>query len=146
MRLKLIAIIALIGGPIAAITGISQKKTFDQIKATGIEVPGTLEKGESSKRKGVTSYKFDVAFTTKDGKPMLKNMSLPSSFVKPRLSGDSIANWDVTVKYLPSDPKECFVVGAENDPSEIIYGGGAAGVLGLAGTLWMLKKRKAGMA
>ena len=141
MRIKLLAVLALVGGPIVAFVSYSKKQTFDKIVTEGVEVDGTLEKGESTKRKGVTSYKFDVAWKTKEGKSFTKNMSLSSSFVKPRLNGDSITDWDVKVKYLPSDPNEAFVVGAESDPKSGIYGGGVVGLLGLAGTAWMFRKR-----
>lgn len=144
MRLKLIAIIAAIAGPIVVFTGLSQKKVHEKLAAEGVKAPGTIDGGETrSGRKRGKTYKLDFSFTTKDGKVISKKgMSMPKSFVETHVQNDTITDDRIEVVYLPSDPNTCQVVGVESSHQAMIYGGAAIGVAGLAGVGFMLKRKK----
>jgi Protein of unknown function (DUF3592) len=143
MRLKYIALIALIGGPIIAFSGYSEKKDHEKIVAEGVKVEGVITGGESSKRRRRgTTYTFDIEFKTKDGKAVKKNLSVPKSFVDAHVQGDTITNDKVEVLYLPSDPNKCEVVGVKSEHEAMLYGGSVAGAAGLLGTVLIFRKKR----
>ena len=143
MRLKLLAIIALIAGPVVAIVGFSKKSEHEQIVKEGLQAEGVITGGKSSKRRrSGTTYKFDIEFQTKDGKRITKNMAVPKSFVDAHVTGDTITSDAVEVLYLPSDPNKCEVAGVGSDHEAMMYGGAAAGIAGLIGTVLIFRKKR----
>lgn len=147
MRLKLIALIALIGGAILAVAGFSSKQDHEKIVKEGLKAEGVITGGESSRgRRSGTTYKFDIEFQTADGKPIKKNMVVPKSFVEAHVTGDTITSNAVEVLYLASDPNKCEVAGVGSDHEAMMYGGGAAGVAGLVGTMLSFRKKRAPVA
>jgi hypothetical protein len=142
MRLKLLAIVALVAGPILCYTGYSKKQIHEKIVAEGVKVDGVITGGESTKRRrSGTTYKFDISFTTKEGRSMSSNLVVPKSFVDAHVTGDTITSDKVDVIYLPSDPSKCEVVGVESDHQAMLYGGALAGVVGMVGTGMMLRRK-----
>jgi len=144
MRLKLIAILALIAGPILAVSGYKDKQSHEKLVAEGVKVEGEITGGESSKRRrSGKTYKFDIAFETKEKRVIKKTLTVPKSFVDSHTSGETITNPKVEVLYLPSDPTQCEVVGVDSDHEAMLYGGTLAGLAGLVGTIVMVRKKRA---
>jgi hypothetical protein len=142
MRLKFLAVVALVGGPILCYTGYDQKQTHEKIVAEGVKVDGVITGGESSKRRrSGTTYKFDISFNTKEGRSMNKTLVVPKSFVDAHVTGETITSDKVEVLYLPSDPSKCEVVGVSSDHEAMLYGGAVVGVVGMVGTGLMLRKK-----
>ncbi len=140
--MKFLAFAALVGGPICAYNGFSDKRTHEKLEAEGVNVEGILTGGESSKgRRSGTTYKLDVVYVTQDKRPFKKTLTVPEEFVKTHVSGNTITSEQVEVRYLPSDPATCELVGAKSDHEAKLYGGAAVGLAGLVATGMMFRKR-----
>ena len=93
MRLKVIAVIALVAGPILTVAGYKEKQAHEKIVAEGVKVEGLITGGQSFKRRKTgTTYEFDISFETKEGTLVKKNLVVPKSFVDTHVSGETITN------------------------------------------------------
>lgn len=143
MRLKLLAIVALIGGPIF---GYSVRKEMQEravIEKDGVTVPGVIVDGETSTRKGNKTTRFNIEYATPDGKKTVKKFRVPKTFAETYVKGDALVRDDVQVRCLASDPEKSILVGAGNGNPEMEYIGYGLGLVGLVGTGFMFRRKKA---
>jgi hypothetical protein len=143
MRNKLIAIAALIAGPILIFSGLQDRKNIETIEAEGISVPAVIDGGETKSRKGVKSFKLEVRYRTQSGEQLTKTFTAPRAYVQKHvdLDSNSIIDDRVEVRYLAADPSKAVLVGAPEDPMTLVYIGIAAAVGGLGGTIYLFRKR-----
>jgi hypothetical protein len=142
-RLKLLAIIALIGGPILAYHTHQEMNERAQIQNDGVTVPGVITDGKVRKKRGSRSYTFDVTYATPDGKTATKNFSVPKKFAENYVQNDAFIRHDVEVRCLPANPDVAFIVGAGDGSPELEYVGYGLGAVGLVGTGLMFRKKTA---
>ena len=142
-RLKLLAVGALIGGPILAYHTHQEISEREKIQQEGVTVPGVVTDGKVRKKRGSRSYTFDVAYATPDGKTVTKNFSVPKAFAEKYVENEAFVRHDVEVRCLPSDPNVAFIVGAGDGNPEMEYVGYGIGAVGLVGTGLMFRKKTA---
>lgn len=144
-KYSIIAAIAIVAGPFLTFHGIEEGKRLEELDKAGVTVPGEIVGGESQtggKRRS-SSYKFDVAFTPKDGQVTTQTFKVKSDFFKSHVSGDSISDPAVQVKYIPAKLEEAVIVGGSTDDKhffELGIGVAIAGLITLIICL-VLKKR-----
>jgi hypothetical protein len=143
MRIKLLAIAALIAGPVLAYMGYQEKQRIAQIEKDGVEVQGVPMSGEMKKgRKGSRSYKLTVDYPDKDGKVVEHEFKVTRSFFESISSGDQITVETVPVKMLPGDPHQALIVGGSDDDRAMFPVGIGAFVLGGAGTAFLFGRKQ----
>lgn len=142
MRLKLLAICALIGGPILGYTTRQELNQRALIEKEGVTVPGIIKDGEEKKgRRGSKTIKLNVAYQLPSGKLANKTFTVPQSFADQYVKGTELVRDDVQVRCLPSDPAAAILVGAGDGSPEMEYIGYGLGVVGLVGTGFMFRRR-----
>lgn len=142
-RLKLLAIVALIGGPALALHTRNEMNERAKIQQEGVTVPGVVTDGKVRKKRGSRSYTFDVAYATPDGKTVTKNFSVPKNFAEKYVQNDAFIRHDVEVRCVPSDPNVAFIVGAGDGNPELEYVGYGLGAVGLVGTGLLFRRKTA---
>lgn len=145
-RLKLVAIVALVAGPIVAYVGFKEKQRIGKIEKEGVEVVGVPTGGEERKgRKGGKTYKVTVAYplTGNTLPPQSKEFKVTSEFFKSISSGDQITVDTVKVKMLKDQPDEAIIVDGSDDDRALFPIGLGAFALGGIGTAVMFRKSAA---
>ncbi|MCW1921397.1 hypothetical protein OKA05_02465 [Luteolibacter arcticus] len=138
-RFKLVAIVALVAGPIVAFMGFKEKLRIDKIEKNGVEVAGIPTGGEMRKgRKGAKTYKINVVYPV--GGKNTKEFKVTRSYFETISSGDALTVDTVPVKYLADQPDEAIIVGGSDDDRAMLPFGIGAFVLGGAGTAFLFRK------
>ncbi|MES2593709.1 MAG: DUF3592 domain-containing protein [Verrucomicrobiota bacterium] len=142
-KIKLVAIAAVLLGPYAAYEGYKDKQMLAEMDKTGITVPGEITGGESSKRRRSSSYVFNVAYLPQGANaPMEKDFRVKSDFFKAHVSGDSVGDPKVEVRYLPTNPQTAIVVGGSTDDAALFPIGIGAAVVGLLVAIFMFTRKE----
>ncbi len=139
-KFKIAAVIAILVGPGLAFLGHKEKGRLENLDKNGTTVDGMITGGESSKRRKSSSYTFNVEYKKTDGKVAYRDFKVKSDFFKSHVSGDTISQPAVKVRYLESNPDEAVIVGGSTDDTAMFPAGIAALVLGL-GALGFMKAR-----
>jgi hypothetical protein len=145
-RLKILAVFALLAGPYFVYDSVKQQKIQERLKAEGIEVPGIITEGETSKRrKRSRKYNFTVEYQKQgeaNGAKISKQFSVGSSFFNAHVSGEVISDPMVTVVYNPANPDENVLKGDETDHGLMKNLGIGATILGLLGCIYFFRPKK----
>lgn len=137
-QIKLVAVIAILAGPFLAIQGYNTKQSLAELEKDGITVEGVIDGGESSSgRRRSSSYSFDVSFSPQTGVPQKKPFKVTSGFFKAHVSGDTISDPKVQVRYLPTNTDTAILVGGSTDNSWTFLVGIAACLGGLLTAIYM---------
>ena len=142
MRVLLFAIIGLIAGPFLTYQGYQAKQFNDLLNKEGIETNGIATEGHSSGGRRSRSYKLNVIFPVKDGKPVTKEFKVSSSYYKSIGSDGKITVDTVPVKYLANDPQQAIIVGGSDDDSILLWVGPLVAVASLGYLAYRLFGRK----
>lgn len=136
----LVGLILIAVGPFLTFTGHKEKTRLAQLEKDGATVEGYITGGESkSGRRRGTSYTFNVEFKTADGKAISRDFNMKSDFAKAHISGDSISDPNVKVRYLPADPDNAIIVGGSSDDALMFPIGIGLFVVGLGVTVYGFK-------
>ncbi len=142
-KIKLVAIAAVLLGPYAAYEGYKDKQMLAEMDKSGITVPGEIMGGESGGRRRSKSYNFDVAYTPQGASgPIEKDFKVKSDFFKAHVSGDSISDPKVEVRYLPTNPQTAIVVGGSSDDAALFPIGIGAAVVGLLVAIFLFTRKE----
>lgn len=142
-RLKLVAVVALVAGPVVAFLGFKEKQRIEKIEKSGVEVVGEPQGGEMRKgRRGAKTYKLQVKYPDTKGGSTTKEFKVTRKFFESISSGDSITAETVPVKLLADQPDEAIIVGGSDDDRAMFPVGIGAFVLGGVGTAIMFRKGK----
>lgn len=143
MRLKLVALIALIGGPILGYSIRQETNERAQIAKEGVTVPGVIQDGEvSTGRRGSKTTRFNVEYTIPSGQKTVKRFRVPGEFAEKYVKEGGLIRDDVEVRCLPSNPEKAILIGAGDGSPELEYVGYGAGVAGLVGTFLTFRRKK----
>jgi hypothetical protein len=142
MRLKLLAIVALIGGPALAYHTRQEMNQRALVEREGITVPGILTDGTVKTKRGSKTYKFEVTYATGDNAVHKKEFSVPKAFAQKYVQDDAFTRYDVEVRCLKSDPNIAFIVDAGDANPEMEPIGYGVGGVGLVGTFLLFRRRK----
>lgn len=144
MRFKLIAILALVVGPIMAFLGFKEKQRIGKIESDGVEVVGVPIGGEMKKgRKGAKTYTITVMYPDGKGAPLRKDFKVKRAYFESISEEDSITADTVPVKFLADQPDEAIIVGGSDDDRLMFPVGIGAFILGGVGTIFMFRPRRA---
>lgn len=133
-KFKLIAVIALLAGPIMAFMGYQDQQRLAALEKDGVTVPGFIEGGEWKRgKKGSKSYSFDVSYTPQSGAPQKQSFKINSDFFKAHATEQEVTDPNCQVRYLASDPKNAIVIGGSTDITALFGVGIGAAVIGLLG-------------
>ncbi|GEP41666.1 DUF3592 domain-containing protein [Brevifollis gellanilyticus] len=142
-KLKIISILAVLGGPFAAMEGYKDKQMLAEMEKSGVTVPGEIMGGESSKKRRSSSYSFDVAYTPQGAAaPVEKSFKVKADFFKAHVSGDSIGDPKVQVRYMPANPDSAIIVDGSTDDTALFPIGIGAAVVGLGVALFMFTRKE----
>lgn len=142
-RLKLIAVVALVAGPVVAFMGFKEKQRIEKIEKDGVEVAGVPMSGEMRKgRKGAKTYKIQVMYPHGKGAATTKEFKVTRGYYESITSGDTFTVETVPVKLLADQPEEAIIVGGSDDDRALFPVGIGAFVLGGVGTALMFRKGK----
>lgn len=138
-QIKIVAVIAVLAGPFLAIQGYNTKQSLAALEKDGITVEGTIEGGESRSggRRRSSSQSFDVSFSPQNGTPQKKSFSVTNPFFKAHVSGDTISDPKVQVRYLPTNVENSILVGGSTDNSWTFLAGIGGFVGGLLTAIYM---------
>ena len=140
-RIKLVAIVALIAGPILAFMGFKERQRVEKIEKDGVELVGVPTSGLLKKgRKGAKTYKVTVEYLSPKGAPQTKEFEVTRAFFESISSGDQITAETVPLKVLPDQPDQAIIVGGSSDDRAMFPVGIGAFVLGAAGTAFAFRK------
>jgi hypothetical protein len=145
-RLKLLAVAALIGGPILSYVIRNEVEERKLIEAEGVTVPGLVTDGKVKTKRGSKSYNFDVTYAPSGGSAITKNFSVPKSFAEQYVKDDAFVRYDVEVRHLPKDPQKAFIVGGSKPVPELEYVGYGLAAVGAIGTYFSFRKKKEALA
>jgi hypothetical protein len=129
-KLKIIAVLAIIIGPVLMVMAYLEKQEYDNIAKNGIETVGIpMVKTASAGRKSSRTYKVEVEY--KDETGATKNNTLKvSKELYDRVDAMPI----LRLKYLKADPSKMIVVGFPKSSAGGITGGLVVFLLGIGGT------------
>lgn len=140
-RLKLAALIGLIGGPAFAFVGFKEKQKIENIEKNGVEMTGVPMSGNLKKgRKGAKTYTLNVEYLDPKGAPHSKDFKVTGEFFESISNGTEITADTVPLKVLPDQPEEAIVVGGSDDDRFMFPVGLGAFVLGGVGTFFAFRK------
>jgi hypothetical protein len=145
-RLKLLAVAALIGGPILAYSIRNEVEERKLVEKDGKTVPGVVIDGDIRSKRGSKSYKFNVTYPAPDATPVTKKFSVPREFAERYVTNNTLVRDDVEVRYLPSDPQKAFLVGGNQPVPEMEYVGYGLAAVGAIGTYFSFRKKKETLA
>jgi hypothetical protein len=145
-RLKLLAVAALIGGPILSYVIRNEVEERKLIETEGVTVPGIITDGKIKSKRGSKSYKFDVTYVSADGGKVTKNFSVPKTFAEQYVQNDAFVRYDVEVRHLPKDPQKSFIVGGSKPMPELEYVGYGLAAVGAIGTYFSFRRKKETLA
>jgi Protein of unknown function (DUF3592) len=131
-KIKLIAAIAVIGGPFLAYNGHQEKERLAKLEQEGVTVEGFIEGGEWRKGRRSSSYKLDVSFTPQKGVPTKQTFQVRSDFFSAHANDSKVTDPVVKVRYLPSNIQgSAIIVGGSTDSTAFFSAGIGAFVIGL---------------
>ena len=144
-RLKLAAIIGLLGGPAFAFVGFKEKQKIENIEKNGVEVSGFPASGELKKgRRGSKTYSLTVEYPDSKGAPCTGDFKVTREYFESICTGDSITAESVKMKVLPDQPKEAIIVGGSTDDRFMFPFGIGAFLLGGIGTFFSFRNSRRG--
>lgn len=140
-KIKWLLIIAAIGGPGLAFFSWQDAERRKTVMADGIETEATIEGATRTKgRRSGTSYKIDLSWTDAQGKARTaKDIGISRSYADKIIIADKLMAGTTRIRYLaePGESENLIVSADENaqetTDQEMIYVGGGAGAVGLAG-------------
>lgn len=137
-RIKIIAVIAVVVGPILAVTGYRDKERLAKLEKDGVTVDGIIEGGEWSKKRRSSNYQFDVSYNPTGGTPVKQVFKVTSSFYAAHTKDNLITDETVKVRYLPDEMQDsAILVGGSTDETALFGVGIGAFVLGLLTSIFM---------
>lgn len=142
-RLKLVALIALVGGPAFGYITHQETVRLQALEKEGETVPGVITGGElSTGRRGSKKFDFEVIYKTKKGDEVKKTFRVYRAFAEKYVADKSLIRDDVEVRYLPKDPQNAILVGSSNHTPEMEYVGYGVGAVGLLGTVALFRRKE----
>ena len=142
MRLKLIAILALFGGPIFGYIVRQEMNERALIEKEGQTVAGVIEDGETSTRRGNKTIRFNVNYVLPNGQKFSKRFRVPKEFADQYVKDEALVRDDVQVRCLLSNPEKAILVGAGSGSPEMEFIGYGVGAVGLVGTGLAFRRKK----
>lgn len=140
-RLKLAALIGLIGGPAFAFVGFKEKQKIENIEKNGVEVAGIPMSGNLKKgRRGAKTYTLQVEYLDGKGAPRSGDFKVTREFFESISTGDEITAETVPMKVLPDQPEQAIIVGGSDDDRFMFPVGIGAFVLGGIGTAFAFRR------
>lgn len=131
-RLKFIALLGIVIGPILAFMGWKEKGRLERIGAEGKTVQASIDGGSMRRgRRGSKTYSMDVTFTPEGGAPIHQTFKVKKAYVDQHITNSAISDPTAEVRYLPSDPKQAIVVGGSDDDTAMLPVGAIWAVIGL---------------
>jgi hypothetical protein len=143
---KIIAPIALVGGPIIAWFGFAEKAQLERLAKEGKEIVGSIEGGEIKKgRRGVKTYKLDVIYAVENGQQYQQTFKVTKDFCRSvtDAEGTSLTQTDAKVRYLPTEPLTAIIVDGSKDDTARSWIGVAVGLGGLVGSVLAFRRSAA---
>jgi hypothetical protein len=131
-KFKIASIVALLGGPGLAFTGLKDKERLEKLEKIGREVTGEIQGGESREGRKSSSYKLDVVYPT-NGAPLRQTFQVSKEFYNSVGSGGHVTQPKVKVRFLPDEPATAIVVNGSTDQTAMLPAGIGLAVLGLVG-------------
>jgi hypothetical protein len=132
-------VIAIFAGPAFAYWSYTEGQTYKRIMAEGVETTATIDGGESTTRRGVTtSTKINAVWQTAGNVERKEAIEVSSEYAKKIIDGDYLTIEEAKIKYLPNELEAGALV-TEDGPQRIkdkemmMYLGAGAGVIGLIG-------------
>lgn len=142
-KVKLVAFIFLILGPIFAVIANKENQRMTVIQKDGVTVDGTITGGSKQRKKRSTSYTLNVQFGGSGIGIVRKAFDVTSEFYDSHVSGSAISNPEVKVRYLAANPQESLLVGGSPDNSVVFWISAGAGVAGLITLIVMFTRKSA---
>ena len=144
-RLKLAAIIGLLGGPAFAFIGFKEKQKIENIEKNGVEVSGFPASGELKKgRRGSKTYTLTVEYPDSKGVARTGDFKVTREFFESISTGEAITADSVPMKVLADHPEQAIIVGGSTDDRFMFPFGIGAFVLGGIGTFFSFRKSRRG--
>ncbi len=142
-RLKYVALLGILAGPVLAFMGWKEKQKLAVIEQDGVTVPAEIESGEMTKRKRTKTYKLTVGYKPQGASEVIhKEFTVKKAYVDMHVNDDTIKDTHAEVRYLPSDPQQAVLVGGSTDAAAMLPVGGAWGLIGLLTGAFMVFGRK----
>jgi hypothetical protein len=141
-KIKLFAVIAVIGGPFLTYNGHQEKERLAKLEQEGVTVDGFIEGGEWRKGRRSSSYKLDVSFTPQKGAPTKQTFQVRSDFFSAHADNAKVTDPAVKVRYLPSNIQaSAIIVGGSTDATASFSMGIGAFAIGLLilGIMYLFK-------
>jgi hypothetical protein len=141
-KIKLVAVIAVIGGPVLTYFGHQEKERLAKLEQEGVTVDGLIAGGEWRKGRRSSSYKLDVSYTPKNGAPAKQTFQVSSDFFSAHASDTAVTDPAVKVRYLPDKIQDsAIIVGGSTDATASFGMGIGAFVIGLVtlGVMYLFK-------
>lgn len=147
-KVKIIAIIAVIAGPVLTFNGHEEKERLARLEKDGVTVEGVIEGGEWSKggRRRSSSHSFDVAFKPAEGAPVTKSFKVHSEYFAAHANEkeSSITDPMVKVRYLPGEAEKNAILEGGSTDNTVLFPAGigafSVGTLVLLG-MFLAKKK-----
>lgn len=144
-RLKLAAIIGLLGGPAFAFIGFNEKQKIENIEKNGVEVSGFPASGELKKgRRGSKTYTLTVEYPDSKGVARSGDFKVTREFFESISTGEVITADSVPMKVLADHPEQAIIVGGSSDDRFMFPFGIGAFVLGGVGSFFAFRKPRMG--
>src|SRR3954464_10763797 len=116
-RAKLLSLIALVGGPVLAVTTHNEMELRKRVEKEGVTVAGQISGGEMRSRRGVKNYEFSISYVPPKSPMITKKFKVPKDFAAQYVNDKELIRDDVQVRCLAADPNVAFVVGTgDGDP------------------------------
>lgn len=148
-KVRWLLLIAAVGGPALAYFSWSDAERIRDVEANGVETVAVIEGAtRSQRRRGGTSYSLDLAW--KDSKGAVRKaekVGVSRSFADQIVRNDKLTRDAVRIKYLRDDDTVTPVLLEDAEHQEgldafMLQAGIAAGVIGIAGSALLLRRRR----
>jgi hypothetical protein len=120
--------------------GYTDQQAEAQLSKEGIEAPGVVVGGESTKRRRSSSHKLEIRWTPTGGSERTQTISVDKAFWQ-KVDDAGGMDTPVTVRYVAGKEAEARLKSGENFNTEMLAIGGVWFVLGILGGLWWLKRK-----
>ncbi|MGH1418825.1 MAG: hypothetical protein ACRBCJ_08195 [Hyphomicrobiaceae bacterium] len=141
-KIKWFLLAATVAGPVLAYSGWAENAHIANIEKNGVETFAAIDGAtRSKKRRRAATYWVDLSWKDAQGKPQTaKKVSISSELAKSIIKDDAIIVDNLPIKYLQGDkagvPVVMNNVAAQIENNDfMVKVGGAAGLLGLLGTI-----------